>query len=229
LEKALAKTTLYLQSLEDAMGMRSLLTLATLMLAALGSVPADPVGAAPSTRNRSSDSKRRSTKMAGQPRLLDRDEQPYVAIRTQATLQGMPSVLPQLLPKVFAWLGERGAKPAGPPFIRYLVIDMERELDIEVGVPVGKPLPGDDRVRAGVLPAGRYATLVHTGRNLVAANAALQAWAKEKGIGFETSMTPKGSAWKGRVEFYLTDPAREPNRDRWQTEITYLVAAGKRR
>ena len=210
------------------MGTRSLLTLAILMVTALGSVPADPVDAAPLSRKQSARS-RRPTKMREEPKLQQRREQPYVAIGTKATLQEMPSVMPQLLPKVFAWLAERGAKPAGPPFMRYLVIDMERELEVEVGVPVARPLTGDDRVRAGTLPAGRYATLVHTGQDLVTANAALQRWAREKGIGFQTSMTPKGSAWKSRVEFYLTDPAKEPDRDRWQTEIAYLVATGNGR
>jgi hypothetical protein len=41
-------------------------------------------------------------------------------------MQTMDSILPPLMPQVFAWLGERGIPPAGPPFWKYNVIDMDR-------------------------------------------------------------------------------------------------------
>ncbi len=50
---------------------------------------------------------------------------------------------------------QHGITPAGRRFLRYHVIDMAGEMDIEVGAPVATPLPGDDRVRPGLLPAGR--------------------------------------------------------------------------
>jgi hypothetical protein len=56
------------------------------------------------------------------------------------------------MPEVFAWLGRREIEPAGPPFFRYVVIDMEWELRVEAGVPVGKSISGDDTVLSGVLP-----------------------------------------------------------------------------
>src|SRR5689334_19978470 len=96
------------------------------------------------------------------PKVEERAERHYAGIRTQATMQELPTVIPQRLGEVFSWLGQQGVAPAGPPFIRYLVIDMTALLDIELGVPVANSLPGDDRVRADVLPAGRYASLVYT-------------------------------------------------------------------
>ena len=71
-------------------------------------------------------------------------------------------VVPPLNGEVFGWLADHGAKPSGPPFWKYNVIDMERHLEIEAGVAVEQPLPGDGRVLAGMLPGGSYATLVHT-------------------------------------------------------------------
>ena len=44
---------------------------------------------------------------------------------------------------------------AGPRFLRYHVIDMAGEMNIEVGVPVATPLPGDGRVKTG--PSARRA------------------------------------------------------------------------
>jgi effector-binding domain-containing protein len=91
-------------------------------------------------------------------------------------------------------------------------------------------VPGDDRVRAGVLPAGRYVTLRHTGPydGLIASNADLQDWAEARGITFDSRDTDHGEAWHSRVEHYLTDPSAEPDPAKWQVDIAYLVSAAER-
>src|SRR5215475_12200848 len=128
-----------------------------------------------------------------EPKLEDRSEQHYAGIRTEAPMGQLPNVIPQLLGEVFAWLGKQGMPPAGAPFIRYHVIDMEAKLDIELGVPVAAAVSGDNRVSAGVLPAGRYASLVYTGvTNGIAGNRALLDWAKEQGITWDRWNTDKG-------------------------------------
>lgn len=163
--------------------------------------------------------------MFDQPHLEDRDAQHYVAIRTQVTMQELGAVLPQLWGEVFAWLGQQGIAPSGAPLVRYLVIDMARQLDIAVGVPVAVASSGDERVIPGVLPAGRYATLVYTGiEHGIAANAALQTWAQDQGIAWRKEATEHGDRWEARVEFSLTDPADEPDPAKWQTEVAYLIA-----
>ena len=87
---------------------------------------------------------------------------------------------------------------------------------------------GDDRVRSGVLPAGRYVTLRHTGPydGLIASNAALQDWAKGRGITFGSRDTELGEAWPGRAEHYLTDPSAEPDPAKWQVDVAYLASEG---
>jgi effector-binding domain-containing protein len=163
--------------------------------------------------------------MITEPKLEPRDEQPYVAIRAKVTMKEMSKVPPQLLEEVFAWMGKREIEPAGPPLLRFLVIDMMRQLEIEAGVPVAAAVSGDDRVQSGILPAGTYATLIYTGvRKGIEANAALQEWAAKKGIVFQTWEAENGQGWGSRVEFYLTDPDTEPDKKKWQTEVAYLVA-----
>lgn len=159
--------------------------------------------------------------MAEQPQIAHRDEQPYLAIATSVTMQGLAPAVDRYFPQLFGWLAAHGVEPAGPPFIRYLEIDMERELEIELGVPVSSATPVEDPVRAGVLPAGRWVTLLHVGPydGLVAANARLQEWARREGIGWEMS---EEGVWAGRAEHYLTDPSREPDPARWMTEVAYL-------
>jgi effector-binding domain-containing protein len=157
--------------------------------------------------------------------LEDRPARPYVAIRSQVTMQELGPVIPQLLGRVFGWLGKEGLSPAGPPFVRFLVIDMAAQLDIEAGVPVATTVAGDGHLAAGELPAGRYATLVYTGvQNAIPANAALQDWAAAQGIAWQRWPTDRGDAWGARIESFLTGPDDNPDPATWQTEVAYLVA-----
>jgi effector-binding domain-containing protein len=163
--------------------------------------------------------------MITEPKVEDRGAQHYVAIRTQATMQELDTAIPQRLGEVFAWLGHQGVAPSGAPFARYLVIDMEALLDIEVGVPVVTALSGDDRICAGVLPAGRYASLVYTGIDIgIKANWALLKWGAEKGLVWDTWKTEQGDAFGARLESFLTNPDEEPDRTKWETEVAIRLA-----
>ena len=115
---------------------------------------------------------------------------------------------------------------AGAPFWKYNVIDMERQLEVEVGFPVAVPVAGDDRVLAGVLPAGKYATLRHIGHpdTLSDATTALLDWAAGQGLTWDVMETEEGDRWGARLEIYETDPAQEPNMDNWETELAFQLA-----
>ncbi|HLM51361.1 MAG TPA: GyrI-like domain-containing protein [Solirubrobacteraceae bacterium] len=98
------------------------------------------------------------------PHLEQRDAQPYVAVRRAVTMDAFGQAVDGAFPALFAWLGERGVTPAGPPLIRFLVFDAEcAPCQIELGLRVPDPVAGDDAVQARALPAGRYATLLHVG------------------------------------------------------------------
>jgi effector-binding domain-containing protein len=163
--------------------------------------------------------------MLTEPKLENRDVQPYAGIRSRVSMQEINTVLPPLIGEVMAWLGARASVPSGPPFFRYRVIDMTKELEIDVGVPVAISLTGDQRIVTDIIPAGKYATLIHTGHynQLIEANQALQDWGERIGIRWRKSEGEHGSVWVSRLEIYLTNPAIESNPEKWQTEIAYLV------
>src|SRR5579859_3868297 len=127
----------------------------------LSSGPPTPSSGSP---NCSSPSRRQETEeMLVTPEIETRTEQPYVALRARVPMDGIAAFAVRT-GEVFGWLGARGLTPTGgPPFLKFNLIDMERELEIENGVPVTAPADGDDLVVAGVLPAGRYVTVTHTG------------------------------------------------------------------
>lgn len=161
------------------------------------------------------------------PRVEQRDDQHHVAIRAQVSMEEMVAALPEFWPEVHAWLAAQGEAPAGAPFIRYLEIAAQNDrYDIEVGIPVGKALAGEGRIGAGVFPAGRYATVIHTGPydGLVAASHELHAWVESNGQRVDETETADGMARGVQLESYLTDPGAEPDPAKWQTQIAYRLA-----
>lgn len=159
------------------------------------------------------------------PRIVERAEQPYVAVSGRVTMQTIGAIADRL-PEVFAWLGARGLEPAGAPFFKYDLIDMERQLEVEAGVPVAAAAAGDGEVAAGVLPAGRYASLTHVGHpdELVQATTALLDWAAQQGLAWDMTETPEGQRWGCRLEVYKTDPAEQPDMSKWETELLFRLA-----
>jgi effector-binding domain-containing protein len=159
------------------------------------------------------------------PKLDHRDEQPYMGIRTQVPIRRMKKIIPKSLTELFDWLGKRDVDPAGPPFIRFHVIDMEKDMDIEVGVPVASLLESDGDIQPGVLPAGEYASLIYTGvKNGIKGNIALLEWAKAQGIEWDRWDDEKGDAFGGRYESFITDPKDQPDQAKWETEVAIRLA-----
>ena len=164
--------------------------------------------------------------MSTEPTITERREQPYVAIMAKVTMQNLGEVVPPLNQEVFGWLAAHGGEPSGPPFWKYNVVDMERGLEVEAGVTTTQPVPGDDRVHAGVLPAGRYATLHHVGHpmTLMDATGRLLRWADAQGLKWDVSQSAEGERWAARLELYLTDPREQPDMNAWETVLAFRLA-----
>jgi effector-binding domain-containing protein len=161
--------------------------------------------------------------VVSEPRIDDRNEQAYLGIRTQTPMKGMFQVVDRLFKELNAWKQQHDVEPAGPPFLRYHVIDMTGEMDIEVGIPVAAALPGDERVTPGVLPAGRYASVVYVGNGFTG-NKTLVEWAKTNGIAWDRWDHPNGDAFRSRYESYLTDPKVEHRKTKWEVEVAIKLA-----
>jgi effector-binding domain-containing protein len=159
------------------------------------------------------------------PAIVHRAQQPYVGIHQNVTMDRLPEVAHRI-PEVLGWLEERSIGPAGPPFFRYNLIDMEAVLSVEVGVPVVDPLAGDDHVRGGVLPAGRYVTAIHVGppNTLVDAVRNLLQWARDRELRWDMTPTSSGERWGCRIESYLTNPQVEPDPTKWATELAIRLS-----
>jgi effector-binding domain-containing protein len=154
----------------------------------------------------------------GAPKIDTRPEQPYMGIRTLAPFNGMFKVIDQISKEMNRWVKANQLTPAGPPFLRYHVIDMRGTMDISYGVPVSTLLPTDGRVTPDVLPAGRYASLIYSGSGM-AGNKALIEWMRANGIEFDRWDTEQGDNFRSRYETFLTDPKVEHRKTKWQIEV----------
>jgi effector-binding domain-containing protein len=160
-----------------------------------------------------------------EPTVRERAEQPYAAIPIKATLRQWGEVN-ALVPEVYAWLAARGISPAGALFYRHHVVGgFDEPFSVEVGVPVAELVAGDGRVVAGAKPAGRYVVAVHHGHpdGIAKSHQALVEWAAGQGV----PLARDGHVWGGMFESYRTDPAVEPDPDKWETELAYLVSASR--
>jgi effector-binding domain-containing protein len=157
--------------------------------------------------------------------IMTRAEQPYVAVRATVTMDELGG-LGARLGEVAGWLGARGLAPAGPPFFRYNVIDMMRDLEVDAGFPVATATEGGGEIVAGVLPAGRYATVTHTGNpsELLDVTRELLEWAAPQGLKWDMTQTGRGERWGCRLETYFTNPDEEPDMNKWVTQLAFRLA-----
>lgn len=159
------------------------------------------------------------------PKIVTRAAVHYVGVKATVPITGIKNFMQTNIPKIFTWIKDHNMKPNGAEFLRYTYIDMQKGLDLEVGVPVAKAVKGDGGIRAGVIPAGRYVSLTHLGDygELMATNGALQNWAKSKHLTFKMQKGAKGDEFVSRLEFYKSGPWDQKDPAKWETEVLYMV------
>ncbi len=143
--------------------------------------------------------------------LLELQSQPTLSIRTHTGASQLPATLGVAYKQIFEYLGKQGEMPAGAPFVAYYNMDMEN-LDLEIGCPVSKGLPGEGAVQMSEIPAGRYATTLFTGpyQEMSGAYDALTQWVQAN------KYEPTGIVY----EIYLNEPGQVPDQD-LQTQILF--------
>ena len=124
-----------------------------------------------------------STVKTTKPIIDERPERHTAGIRLKAPIRDFKKIIPPTLTEVLSWVKEHGVGTGDPPFMRLYVINMEGEMDMELGVPVARRIQPDGRITPGVLPTGRYASLIYTGRDRgYAGNGVLINWGQKAGI-----------------------------------------------
>jgi effector-binding domain-containing protein len=129
----------------------------------------------------------------GKPKIEKRPKLTYMGIRTISPFKGMSKEIDRLANELNSWVDEKKIKTTGPPFLRYHVIDMRGFMDISYCIPVRKASPDNGNIKADVVPAGRYASLIYSGGG-ISGNRALIEWVRAQGIDFDRWDTEEGTA-----------------------------------
>jgi len=161
----------------------------------------------------------------GEPGIIERTAQPYVAVRRQVTIpfgKDVSKAMKLLARQVKA----QGIQNTGAALFKYNIIRMP-ELEIEFGFEVETPQATTGELLSGTLPAGRYAELTFFGpyRHLYKVNGALIDWSRDKGLVFDSTEAADGEHFASRVEIYPNGPDDETDLNKLKTIVSIKLRA----
>jgi len=139
---------------------------------------------------------------------------PIVSIRYKCTIPELSQKLGQTMMNVINYLGTKNIPPRGAP-VAIFHETRDQQTDVEAGIPVAGPIEVEGQIKNSQTPEGKAAFTLYTGGydKIAPAYDTITSWLQEKGI--------KGSGvwW----EIYLSDPRKEPDQNKWKTEIYQLL------
>jgi len=125
-------------------------------------------------------------------------------------------IIGKLFGEVFQFIGMNMIECVSPPFVRYLVWDEKTDKNVlEAGTFIKAPATGNERVKFQEIPAQKYARAIHTGayETVYTTYTALEKYIKDN------KLIQAGAPF----EIYITDPEKEPDMTKWETEVLYPV------
>ncbi|MEY4747967.1 MAG: hypothetical protein RIQ60_181 [Pseudomonadota bacterium] len=158
----------------------------------------------------------------GPASIVEKAERAYLGIHIESPFGGMFALVTQALKELRRWAKENTLTDASPYFVRYYRCDLKALMVIDVGLVTNTSLPGTGRIRRGVLPQGRYASLVYRGNGL-RGNQALMKWAADHGVIFDPLVNDEMETYVCRYEAYLTDYRVESRKLLWDIELSIKV------
>ncbi|MFC1943893.1 GyrI-like domain-containing protein [Chloroflexota bacterium] len=96
--------------------------------------------------------------------VIERSAQSTAAIRTRASVNDLPGLLPRAYEELIRYLNGLNIPVSDPAYAyaAYYNMDMD-DLDVEAGFPIDSQVEGSGDIMAGEIPGGRFATTIHTG------------------------------------------------------------------
>jgi effector-binding domain-containing protein len=129
--------------------------------------------------------------------IKEQPAQHSLCVRTRTSLEKLPESIGRYICAIAEYLGQIGEQPACAPYVAYFNMDMA-DLDVEIGFPVVKKLPGKGEIKPGMIPGGKVGTCMYFGpyTEMPPAYEALTKLVAEKGL------EPTGVSY----EFYYNGP-----------------------
>lgn len=144
--------------------------------------------------------------------IKDMAEQPVLGVRFKTDMAEIGENIGKAFGRLFAYLGQCGEFPAGPPFALYHDPEYrEEDMDVEACVPTARLLEGNEEVKPGKLEGGKAASTLHMGPydRISGAYGELMTWITENGY------RPKSPC----REVYLVGPDQAGDPSEYRTEV----------
>ena len=114
--------------------------------------------------------------------LTEQKAQPVLSIRTRTTVEELSNLIGSSYCKIMDYLKELGEEIVDAPFTAYHNLDMQ-DLDVEMGFPVAKHLPGKGEILPREIPGGRFVSGMYKGsyKGMERPYAEMAAWIADNG------------------------------------------------
>jgi AraC family transcriptional regulator len=141
--------------------------------------------------------------------------QPVVQIRFKAKREEIGGKLGMAYGRIMAHIAKSGGEPTMMPLSRFYG-EEDGVIDMAAAIAVQEPVNGEGDIESTELPAGNTVTAWHLGHydKLPETYMRVTQWLTDHGH------TVAGPSW----EIYWTDPAAEPDPNKWQTQIFMPLA-----
>ncbi|OUL08717.1 AraC family transcriptional regulator [Sedimentibacter sp. SX930] len=145
--------------------------------------------------------------------MVETQEQPTLILRTVTPVSELPKILGKAFMDIVTHIIELGEQPVGPAFVGYFNMDMER-LELEIGFPVSKSLPGKGEIQPSSIPAGKQVSCMYKGpyMEMPPAYEEIEKWIKDNGYKLLGPV----------YEHYYNSPEEVPESE-LLTKIVFLV------
>ncbi len=163
--------------------------------------------------------------IATQPELVTRPAQPSVVIPVEASFSEWNRTI-EAIPQIITWIEQNRIEPASPLFYRYRRIgDQTRPFVVEIGFALHEPVAVPEPLTISEMEGGTYLTCLHQGHpdGIFDTSAQVMKWAQENGVKLDVSTEGETEIWRGRYEFFLTNPDEEPDPQKWEIKLAWLT------
>ena len=145
--------------------------------------------------------------------VKEQKPQSTLSIRVRTPQKNLPNIIGESYHKIADYLNELGEQPSDVPFTAYYNIDMQ-DLDVEMGFPVSRVLPGKGDIKASEIEQGKIVSYMYKGpySAMEPVYNEIFKWMSEKGY------QPKGVYY----EYYYNAPDEVPESE-LQTRIVIPI------
>lgn len=133
--------------------------------------------------------------------LNEEKAQPVLSIRMRTKLELLPKAIGESYMRILGYMNEHAEQPAYAPFTAYYNLDMQ-DLDVEMGFPVSRLLPGKGDIQAREIPPGTVVSSMYKGpySGMEQPYNEMKKWIAENGF------IPDGVSY----EYYFNSPQAVP-------------------